>query len=216
MADKFDFKKAYKDLYIPKQKPVIINVPPMDFIMVDGKGDPNDEVGEYKEAMNILYGLTFTIKMSKMSGQQPTGYFEYVVPPLEGLWWFENDLFDGRKLKDKSQFCWTSMIRQPDFVTDSVFEWAVSQLQKKKPGLNVSKARFVTLEEGLCVQMMHIGPYDSEPASIEQMEKHILENGYENDINDRRRHHEIYLGDPRKVAPQKLRTVLRHPVKKIR
>lgn len=217
--DVFDFKKEYRDLYLPKQKPVLIEVPEMKFFMIDGQGDPNTSK-EYQEAVEVLYGLSYTIKMSKKGGSQPAGYFDYVVPPLEGLWWFKDDRFDSVLLMDKSQFLWTSMIRQPDFVTEEVFAWAVQELKKKKPNLNTSKARLESLTEGICVQMMHIGPYETEAATIEQMERFILDQGYTNAIGDRlpsgqiRRHHEIYLADPRKTAPAKLKTVIRHPVKK--
>jgi len=219
MADQFDYKKEYKDLYLPKQKPTLIDVPAMDFIMVDGAGDPNYSE-EYQEAVEILYGLSYTIKMSKMSGKQPAGYFEYVVPPLEGLWWFKDGDFNGINNMDKSKFQWTSMIRQPEFVTEDVFAWAVTELKKKKPRLDPAKARLERLTEGLCVQMLHIGSYDSEPATVAQMERFLAENGYTNAISDRlpsgqiRHHHEIYLGDPRKTAPEKLKTVVRHPVKR--
>jgi len=219
MSEVFDYKKEYKDLYMPKQKPVLIDVPAMNFIMVDGEGDPNDSP-QYQEAMEILYGLSFTIKMSKMSGRQPAGYFEYVVPPLEGLWWFAGDKFDGAKLINKYEFLWTSLIRQPEFVNEDVFVWAVEILKKKKPHLDLAKARLENFNEGLCVQMMHIGPYDTEPATIAQMERFTLDSGYLNAISDIlpggqvRRHHEIYLGDPRKTAPEKMKTVIRHPVKK--
>ncbi|WP_088228922.1 GyrI-like domain-containing protein [Desulfosporosinus sp. FKB] len=220
MADKFDYKKEYKDLYMPKQKPVLIDVPAMNFIMVDGAGDPNTSE-EYQDALEVLYGLSFAIKMSKMSGKQPAGYFEYVVPPLEGLWWSKDNSFDGTQLIDKSKFQWTSMIRQPEFVNEEVFNWAVSVLKQKKPKLDLTKARFESLTEGLCVQMMHKGPYDSEPVTLGQMEQFLLNNGYICAISDTlssgqiRRHHEIYLSDPRKTTPEKLKTVLRHPVKKI-
>lgn len=218
MADKIDYKKEYKDLYLPKREPSFVTVPPMSFIMVDGKGDPNTSQ-EYQEAMEILYGLSFMIKMSKMHGNQPEGYFEYVVPPLEGLWRFENDTFSFAQLMDKSRFVWTSMIRQPEFVTQDVFTWAVSELKKKKPDLPVEKARFEMLEEGLCAQVMHIGPYDTEPESIQKLENFVAENGYGEAISaplpsgQAGRHHEIYLGDPRRTAPEKLKTVLRHPVR---
>lgn len=220
MTDKFDYKKEYKDLYLAKQKPVLIDVPAMNFIMVDGVGDPNTSE-EYQEALEILYGLSFTIKMSKMSGMQPAGYFEYVVPPLEGLWWFKDDSFDGTQLMDKSKFQWTSMIRQPEFVTKKVFNWAVSELKKKKPKIDLTKAHLESLTEGLCVQMMHNGSYDSETVTLGQMEQFLLDNGYICAISDTlpsgqiRRHHEIYLSDPRKTAPEKLKTVLRYPVKRI-
>ena len=223
MADRkeivFDFKKEYKDLYLPKQKPVLIDVPAMNFIMVDGQGDPNISE-EYQEAVEILYGLSYTIKMSKKGTRQPAGYFDYVVPPLEGLWWFKDDKFDAVRLMNKSKFCWTSMIRQPEFVTEEVLAWAAQELNKKKPNLNTAKARLESLAEGLCVQMMHIGPYDMEAETIAQMERFILDQGYTNAISDRlpsgqiRRHHEIYLADPRKTAPAKLKTVIRHPVRR--
>lgn len=213
--DKLDYKKEYKDLYQPKAKPMLIDVPEMLFIAVDGKGNPNT-CAEYKEALEILYGLSFTVKMSKMNGTQPEGYFDYVVPPLEGLWYTEgcDGFFDGMKLTDKDRFQWTSMIRQPEFVTESVFESAKAALQKKKPLLDLGKARLVKMTEGRCVQLMHIGPYDDEPASIEKMKRFAEENGYAEDFSEKRFHHEIYLSDPRKCAPERLRTVIRHPVRK--
>lgn len=211
--DKLDYKKEYKDLYMPKTKPSIIDVPEMIFIAVEGKGDPNT-CEEYKQAMEILYGLSFTIKMSKMNGTQPEGYFEYVVPPLEGLWFTDDVIFDGLNITDKSKFKWTSMIRQPEFVTDEVFEAAKTALKKKKPYLDLSKARLVKMAEGLCVQIMHMGAYDDEPASIEKMKAFCTENGYIEDFSGSRMHHEIYLSDPRRCAAEKLKTVIRHPVKK--
>ena len=209
---KIDYKKEYKDLYMPKKKPSIIEVPEMIFIMVDGKGNPNTSES-YKKAMEILYGLSFTIKMSKMSGIQPEGYFDYVVPPLEGLWWVDDETFDGQNVTDKDKFCWTSMIRQPEFVTEEVFEWAKTSLLKKKPHIDFSSTRRVTFTEGLCCQVMHVGPYDAEPETIKMMEKYIEENGYIQDIHPERRHHEIYLGDPRRTKPENLKTVIRHPVR---
>ena len=164
--------------------------------------------------MEILYGLSYTIKMSKMKGNQPAGYFEYVVPPLEGLWSVEGAEFDGLNITDKDKFCWTSMIRQPEFVTEEVFEWARGELQKKKPELDFSNTRLERYREGLCCQVMHFGPYDDEPATIAKMEEYIRDNGYITDITDLRRHHEIYLGDPRKTKPENLKTVIRHPVRK--
>ena len=208
-----DFKKEQKGLYQPKSTPSIIDVPEMFFIAVDGKGDPNTSA-EYKNALEILYGLSYGIKMSKMGGTQPDGYFEYVIPPLEGLWWGEDGYFDGTVVTDKDKLFWTSMIRQPDFVTSDVFDLAKVMLAKKKPDIETSKARLVKITEGLCVQVMHIGSYDDEPATIAAMEKFAVENGYEIDISGTRRHHEIYLSDPRKNAPEKLKTVIRHPIKK--
>lgn len=207
MLDKLDYKKEFKDLYMPKNTPSLIEVPSMNFILINGKGDPQQE--EYQNAISVLYALTFTIKMSKMSGDQPEGYFEYVVPPLEGLWWCENGGFDFAK---RDIWCWTSMIRQPEFVTKEVFEWAVGEGKRKKPELDMSQARFEQFTEGLCVQMMHIGPYSDEPESIEMMKKFVEESNLIDATGIERKHHEIYLSDPRKTAPEKLRTVLRHPV----
>lgn len=209
--EKLDYKKEYKDLYQPKAKPSLIDVPEMIFIAVDGKGNPNT-CPEYKEAMEILYGLSFSIKMSKMNGSQPEGYFEYVVPPLEGLWYVDDEKFDGMNITDKDKFRWISMIRQPEFVTEQVFETAKTVLQKKKPHLDLTKARLMKMTEGLCVQIMHKGAYDDEPESIEKMKKFALENGYREDFPEGRFHHEIYLSDPRKCVPERLRTVIRHPV----
>ena len=209
--EKFDFKKEYKDLYMPKTEPSIVTVPEMKFIAVRGKGDPNTSP-EYKQAMKILYGLSFTIKMSKMSGSQPDGYFEYVVPPLEGFWSVDDGIFDGLNITDKSKFHWISVIRQPDFVTESVFEQARTEAEKKKK-TDMSKAEFITVSEGLCVQSMHIGSYDSEPSTILKMREYAEKNGYSEDLSDTRLHHEIYLSDPRRCAPERLKTVIRHPIK---
>ena len=211
--EKLDYKKEYRDLYLPKKKPSIVQVPEMIFIMVDGRGNPNTGQ-EYQQALEVLYGLSYGIKMSKMNGSQPEGYFEYVVPPLEGLWWVENTEFDGKNVTDKEKFCWTSMIRQPEFVTESVFEWAKEMLRHKKPQLDLSKVRLVKFTEGLCAQIMHVGPYDNEAASIGILETYIETEGYVQELNELRRHHEIYLGDPRKTKPENLKTVIRHPVMK--
>lgn len=213
MSKKFDFKKEFKDLYLPKTKPMIIDVPEMNFIMVDGKGNPNTMDGEYQKAMELLYGLSYTIKMSKMNGNQPKGYFEYVVPPLEGLWWLHDENFDGLHITDKDQLHWTSMIRQPEFVTGEVFHWAKKELKKKKPELDMSRARFEIFTEGKCAQVLHIGSYDSEPDTIQMLEGFITASGYVNDLSNTRKHHEIYLSDPRKTLPEKLKTVIRHPVR---
>lgn len=210
--EKMDYKKAYKELYQPKKQPQIIEVPEMIFIQVEGKGNPNTSE-DYKKAIEILYGLSFTVKMSKMSGKQPEGYFEYVVPPLEGLWWLEDETFDGKEFIDKDRFCWVSMIRQPEFVTEEVFEWAKNELHRKKPELDFSGTRLVNFTEGLCCQAMHVGPYDEEPETIKKIERYIEEAGYADDFSDSRRHHEIYLGDPRRTKPENLRTVIRHPVR---
>lgn len=209
MADKLDYKKEYSDLYLPKGEPVFIQVPAISFIMVDGHGDPNGE--EYQNAVGILYALSFTIKMSKMGASQPEGYFDYVVPPLEGLWGCGDDQqFD---LHRRDAWVWTSMIRQPEFVTDEVFHRACEQAAKKKPELDFSKARLAVYEEGPCVQLMHVGPFSTEPASVEKIEQFIREHHFIDDCGGERRHHEIYLSDPRKAAPEKLKTVLRHPVR---
>ncbi|MBD5141517.1 MAG: transcriptional regulator [Ruminococcus sp.] len=211
--EKLDYKKEYKDLYQPAAKPSLTDVPEMIFIAVDGGGDPNTSP-EYKAAMEMLYGLSFTIKMSKMDGSQPEGYFEYIVPPLEGLWYADGVSFDGMNVTDKNKFKWVSMIRQPEFVTEQVFETAREKLAKKKPDLDLSKARLMKYTEGLCVQIMHKGSYDDEPRSIEMIKKFAEENGLTEDFSGGRYHHEIYLSDPRKCAPERLRTVIRHPVSK--
>ncbi len=205
MADKLDYKKEYKDLYMPPKTPVKIVVPPMNFIMIDGDGAPDSH--EYQAAISALYALSFTIKMSKLSGDQPDGYFEYVVPPLEGLWSSEG-AFDFNK---RDKWRWTSMIRQPEFVTEEVFAWAKAEAARKKPEVDVSAARFERFDEGLCVQMMHIGPYSEEPETVAQMNDFMAQQGLKNMTGDVRRHHEIYLSDPRRTAPFKLKTVLRLP-----
>ena len=208
----FDFKKEYKEFYMPKGKPEIVTVPKMNYIAVRGKGNPNEEEGEYKKSIELLYGIAYTIKMSKKGDHKIEGYFDYVVPPLEGFWWQEN--VDGIDYSHKENFQWISVIRLPDFVTKADFEWAIEEATRKKK-MDFSKVEFLTLEEGLCVQCMHSGSYDDEPATVAAMDKFIADNGYENDISDTRRHHEIYLSDARKVAPEKLKTVIRHPIKKI-
>ncbi|WP_033165355.1 GyrI-like domain-containing protein [Clostridium sp. KNHs205] len=208
---KLDYKKEYKDLYMPKKNPVLIKVPSMNFFMIDGKGIPESD--EYHSAMQSLYSFAFTIKMSKMSGNQPPGYFEYVVPPLEGLWSCEDGAFVFAK---RDQWIWTSIIRQPEFVTQEVYLNARDEIAKKKPEIDVTKVRFETLEEGLCVQIMHNGPYDQEQSSIDQILRYIEENNLQVDFESGRRHHEIYLSDPRRCKPESLKTVIRYPVKRIR
>ena len=207
----FDYKKEYKEFYLPPQKPQIITVPAMNFVAVHGKGDPNDPAGEYKAALELLYGIAFTIKMSYKGSHKIDGYFEYVVPPLEGFW--RQDDVDGVNYADKSGFHWISVIRLPDFVTKTDFDWAVQTAAKKKQ-LDCSSAEFLTIEEGLCVQMMHVGSYDDEPASVAVMDEYLAQNGYANDLTAERLHHEIYISDPRKTAPEKRKTVIRHPIKK--
>ncbi|MDZ4133848.1 MAG: GyrI-like domain-containing protein [Dethiobacteria bacterium] len=211
MKAKVDFKKENKDLYQPGSKPTVIDVPPMDFIMLDGAGDPTREA--YQQAVGVLYALTFTIKMSKMGGNQPVGYFEYVLPPLEGLWWISGGAFS---FDQRENWLWTSMIRQPGFVTPAVFDWALDECRRKKPALDLSKARQESFTEGLCVQMMHIGPYADEPRSVDLMKRFMAENDLVDQTGSERKHHEIYLSDPRKMTPEKLKTVLRHPVARIK
>ncbi|MGI6104954.1 MAG: GyrI-like domain-containing protein [Raoultibacter sp.] len=221
MAGKLDYKKEYKDLYLPKTKPSIVEVPSMQFIMIEGTGDPNTENGEYSRALELLYPLSYTIKMAPKKGISPEGYFEYVVPPLEGLWWIDGFIFEGKPVENKAEFKWISMIRQPEFVTQDFFAWAQEQVALKNPSLDPSSARLVSFEEGLCAQILHLGPYDDEPGSIATLDAFIKESGYVPEISDQaeafpvqKRHHEIYLGDPRKSAPEKLKTVLRHPIRK--
>ena len=206
----FDFKKEYKEFYMPASKPSIVTVPPMNYIAVRGEGDPNAEDGAYKQALGLLYGIAFTIKMSKMSDHRIEGYFDYVVPPLEGFWW--QDGIQGIDYAHKERFQWISVIRLPDFVTKKDFDWAVTEAERKKK-TDFSKVELLPCDEGLCVQCMHIGPYDDEPATVEQMHRYMEEQGYTLDITDQRLHHEIYLSDVRKVAPEKLKTVIRHPIR---
>ena len=205
----FDFKKEYKEFYMPKNKPSIVTVPKMNFIAVRGSGDPNAEGSEYKETIGLLYGIAFTIKMSKMGDHRIEGFFDYVVPPLEGFWW--QDGMTGIDYNHKENFKFISVIRLPDFVTKADFDWAVKTATEKKKA-DFSKVEFFTYDEGLCVQCMHIGSYDDEPATMEAMHKYMEEQGYRLDITDKRLHHEIYLSDARKVAKEKLKTVLRHPI----
>lgn len=207
----FDYKKEYKEFYLPKNKPSLVEIPSMNFVAVRGQGDPNEEGGEYKAAMSLLYGIAFTIKMSKLGDHRIEGYFDYVVPPLEGFWWQEGK--KGIDYSHKESFRWISLIRLPDFVTRADFDWAVAEATKKKK-MDFSKVEFLTYQEGLCVQCMHIGPYDEEPATVEKMEIFLREQGYETDITQDRYHHEIYLSDARKVVPEKRKTVLRLPVRK--
>ena len=209
----FDFKKEYKEFYMPKGKPEIVTVPKMNYIAVRGKGNPNEEGGEYKKSIELLYGIAYTIKMSKKGDHKIEGYFDYVVPPLEGFWW--QDDVDGIDYCHKENFQWISVIRLPDFVTKADFDWAIEEATRKKK-MDFSKVEFLEIEEGLCVQSMHSGSYDGEPATVAAMDKFIADNGYENDISDTRRHHEIYLSDARKVAPEKLKTVIRHPIREKR
>ena len=207
----FDFKKEYKEFYMPKGKPEIVTVPKANYIAVRGKGNPNDEGGAYQQAVGILYAVAYTLKMSYKTDYRIEGFFDYVVPPLEGFWW--QDGVGGIDYSDKSTFNWISVIRLPDFVTQKDFDWATGEAEKKKH-LDCSKAEFLTIDEGLCVQIMHIGPFDDEPATVSMMNAYLLENGYENDFSGSRLHHEIYLSNARKVVPEKWKTVIRHPIKR--
>lgn len=208
----FDFKKEFKELYAPKNKPGIITVPSINYLAVRGSGDPNVEDGEYKQSIGLLYGVAYAIKMSKKSTHHIEGYFDFVVPPLEGFWWQENTY--SVDYAHKENFKWISVIRLPDFVTKADFDWAITEATKKKK-LDFSKVEFFTYDEGLCVQCMHIGPYDSEPETVSLMHEYMESQGYVLDITDERMHHEVYLSDVRKVAPEKLKTVIRHPIKKV-
>ena len=208
----FDFKKEYKEFYLPAATPQLVDVPNMNFIAVRGSGDPNEEGGAYQQALGVLYALAYTIKMSYKGEHKIQGFFEYVGPPLEGFWW--QDGVAGVDYADKSGFHWISVIRLPDFATEADFQWAKVEAKRKKK-LDCSAAEFLTLREGLCVQIMHLGSYDSEPASVALMDEYLKKNGYQNDLSDRRLHHEIYLSDPRKSSPEKWKTVIRHPIKKL-
>ncbi len=208
----FDYKKEYKEFYLPKKRPEIIEVPSMNFLAVRGMGDPNEEGGDYKISIGLLYGIAFTIKMSKMGNRKIEGYFDYVMPPLEGFWWQE-----GMREMDftrKADFQWISMIRLPDFVKREDFQWAKNEAQRKK-NRDFSRVEFMTFQEGLCVQCMHIGSYDEESATMEEMNRYLTREGFVLDFTEERRHHEIYLSDARRIAPQRRRTVIRDPIKKI-
>lgn len=209
----FDFKKKYKEFYMPKNKPEIVTVPQANYIAVRGKGNPNEIDGAYQKAISILYAVAYTLKMSYKTEHKIEGFFEYVVPPLEGFWWQDN--VDGIDYADKAAFNWISVIRLPEFITQKDFEWAVETASEKKK-LDCSSAEFLTVDEGLCVQIMHIGAFDDEPQTVTLMDEYIAQNGYENDITESRLHHEIYLSDARKVAPEKWKTVIRHPIKRSR
>lgn len=209
----FDFKKEYKEFYMPKNKPEIVTVPKANYIAVRGKGNPNEIDGAYQQAISILYAVAYTLKMSYKTEHKIEGFFEYVVPPLEGFWWQDN--VDGIDYADKAAFNWISVIRLPEFVTQKDFEWAVETASEKKK-LDCSSAEFLIVDEGLCVQIMHIGAFDDEPQTVALMDEYIAQNGYENDITESRLHHEIYLSDARKVAPEKWKTVIRHPIKRLR
>ena len=226
----FDFKKEYKEFYMPKNKPEIVKIPPMNYVAVRGKGNPNVECGDYQQAISILYAVAYTLKMSYKTDYKIEGFYEYVVPPLEGFWWqgeqhpvdaeMRTDRTDRREnvkgidYSNKDTFNWISVIRLPDFITKKDFAWAVQTATKKKK-IDCSPAEFLTIDVGLCVQIMHQGSFDSEPATVALLEDYLKEQGYENNINEQRLHHEIYMSDARKVAPEKWKTVIRHPIKKV-
>lgn len=207
----FDFKKEYKALYLPKNTPSIVDVPEMNYIAVRGKGDPNEPGGTYQQALNVLYAVAYTLKMSCKGGHRIDGFYEYVVPPLEGFW--QQEGVEGVDYSNKAAFEWISVLRLPDFITRADFDWAVAEASRKKK-LDCSASEMLTLREGLCVQMMHLGAYDDEPASVAQMDAFLTAQGYVSDFSAQRRHHEIYLSDPRKTEPGKRKTVLRHPIRK--
>ncbi|MBQ6420715.1 MAG: GyrI-like domain-containing protein [Clostridia bacterium] len=207
----FDFKKEYKEFYLPKNRPEIVNVPAANFVAVRGEGDPNETGGAYQQAIGVLYAVAYTLKMSYKTDYRIEGFYDYVVPPLEGFWRQAGK--DGIDYSDKAAFCWISVIRLPDFITKKDFDWAVGTASIKKK-LDCSAAEFLTVDEGLCVQIMHLGTFDDEPASVALMDRYLEENGYQNDLSARRLHHEIYLSDPRKVPPEKRKTVIRHPIRR--
>lgn len=208
----FDYKKEYKEFYLPKAVPQLVSLPPMQYLAVRGKGDPNEEGGAYQQAIGLLYGVAYTLKMCRKAGYEIDGYFDYVVPPLEGFWYQEGA--DGVEYSHKDAFCWISVIRVPDFVSRADFDWAIAEATRKKKQ-DFSAVEFLTVDEGLCVQMMHLGAYDDEPASVARMDAFLAQNGCANDFSAERMHHEIYLSDPRKTPPEKRKTVLRHPVRKL-
>lgn len=207
----FDFKKEYQEFYMPKNQPAVVRVPKANYIAVRGQGDPNEEGGAYQQAISVLYAVAYTLKMSYKTDHKIDGFFEYVVPPLEGFW--RQDGVDGVDYSNKSAFHWISVIRLPDFVSQTDVEWAARTAAKKKK-IDCSSAEFMTIDEGLCVQMMHVGPFDDEPATVALMDAYAERNGYVNDITDKRLHHEIYMSDARRVAPEKWKTVIRHPIRK--
>ena len=206
----FDYKKEYKEYYLPKSTPQLVTVPAMNYLAVQGQGDPNAPEGDYQKAVGRLYGMAYTIKMSPKAGRRMEGYFDYVVPPLEGFWWQPG--VAGVNLESKQEFHWISVIRLPDFVTRREFDWAAEEAERKKKQ-DFSAVRFWTVTEGLCVQMMHVGPFDEETATVAQMDAFLAQNGYENDFSSERLHHEIYLSDARRVPKEKWKTVIRHPVR---
>ena len=207
----FDFKKEYKEFYLPSAGPQIVTVPRANYLAVRGQGDPNEPDGAYQQAIGMLYAVAYTLKMSYKTDHRIEGFFEYVVPPLEGFWWQEG--VAGVDYAHKENFRWISVIRLPDFVTEEDLAWAVKEAARKKK-TDCSRVELLSYDEGLCVQCMHIGPYDNEPATVSAMHEYMERQGYALDISDARLHHEIYLSDARKVAPEKRKTVIRHPIRK--
>lgn len=206
----FDYKKEQKEFYQPKSKPEIITIPKVKFIALNGKGNPNDPDGEYSKSIKLLYGVAYTLRMSYKTDYKIEGFFQYVVPPLEGFWWIEG--LKGMDYTRKDDFSFISLIRVPDFISKEHVDWAINQVSQKKK-MDYSSVYYMTYDEGLVVQCMHIGPYDDEPRTVNEMTKFVYDNGYEHDFSNRH-HHEIYIGDPRKARPEKLKTIIRHPIKK--
>ena len=209
----FDFKKEYKEFYMPKNRPEIVTVPKANYIAVRGKGNPNEIDGAYQQAISILYAVAYTLKMSYKTEHKIEGFFEYVVPPLEGFWWTEEGGHDLLSVP-RSTWRWTSALRAPEYATPQVLHWALEECARKKPGVDLSGVRLETVTEGLCVQCLHVGPYDAETAAMERMMAFAGEQGLRPSDDPARRHHEIYLGDPRRVPPEKWRTILRLPVER--
>ena len=210
----FDFKKEYKEFYMPKNKPEIVTVPPMKYVAVRGVGDPNEKEGEYQKGIDALYAVSYMLKVNYKSDYRTEGFFEYVAPPLEGFWWQEGA--DEIDYENTAALRWISAIRLPDFVEEKNFMWAVKIASEKKK-TDCSIAELLTVEEGLCAQILHGGSFDSNPATIETieiMDAFIRENGYVNDFREDRWHHEIYLSDARKIAPEEWKKVIRHPILK--
>lgn len=206
----FDFKKEEKQFYLPKKTPEMVTIPSMNYLAVRGEGDPNEANGAYAQAISALYAVAYTLKMSDKTDHQIEGFFAYVVPPLEGFWW--QDGSEGIDYAHKSSFHWISVIRLPDFIQSTDVTWAIETATKKKK-LDCSSVEFLTVEEGLCVQVLHLGPFDTEPETVAAMDAFVAEHGYANDLNAQRLHHEIYLSDPRKSPPEKWKTVIRHPIR---
>ncbi len=207
----FDFKKEYRAFYMAAAKPEVVSVPAAKYVAVGGHGDPNEPDGAYQAAVAVLYAVAYTIKMSKLGDHRIDGYFDFVVPPLESFW--QQAGVDGVDLSNKAAFEWIAVIRLPDFVTEADVLWAAQEASRRKK-LDCSQAALLTIDEGLCVQILHMGPFDTEAQFIALMDAYVRENGFENDISSERLHHEIYLSDARKVAPEQWKTVIRHPIRR--